>query len=79
MSNLRAREQAPEIRRCRGSLVLTLVTVYGQYRFLIGGDAFDLQYCLTLLLSLGVGVGVVQALDQLRGAYPADDEAATCA
>jgi hypothetical protein len=67
------------LRRCRGSLVLTLVTVYGLYRFLIGGDAFDLQYCLTLLLSLGVGVGVVQALDQLRGAHPADEEAATCA
>jgi hypothetical protein len=50
------------LRRSRRSSVLTVVVVYGLCRFLIGGDAFDLQYCLTLLLSLGVGVGVVRGI-----------------
>jgi hypothetical protein len=50
------------LRRSRRSPVLTVVVVYGLCRFLIGGDAFDLQYCLTLLLSLGVGVGAVRGI-----------------
>ncbi len=50
------------LRRSRRSPVLTVVVVYGLCRFLIGGDAFDLQYCLTLLLSLGVGVGLVRGI-----------------
>lgn len=54
-------------RRARESLVLTTVAAYGLCRFLIGGDAFDLQYCLTILLSIGLGVGIVRAVGWLRG------------
>jgi hypothetical protein len=66
------------LRRYRDSRILTVVIVYGLCRFLIGGDAFDLQYCLTLLISLGVATGVVRALDLARGASPGVDRTTTC-
>lgn len=67
------------LRRSRHSLVLTVVVVYGLCRFLIGGDAFDLQYCLTLLLSLGVGVGAVRGIGWMHPPPTVAERGATCA
>lgn len=53
--------------RTRRSPVLTVLVLYGLFRFMIGGDAFDLQYCLTLLLSLWLAVGVTRVLQLARG------------
>jgi hypothetical protein len=67
------------LRRVRRSVVLTTVVVYGTCRFMVGGDAFDLQYCLTILLSIGVGVVVARGVDWLRGVPQRECEAVPCA